>query len=109
MTNPIPTTASPAILMCSLSHTHTHTRARARAHTHTHTHTHSLLNGNQYGFLPQKSTVDTAMAAKGFVRENLQQRNYVVMVSLDVKGAFDVAWWPSILSNLRDLRCPKNL
>jgi hypothetical protein len=31
------------------------------------------------------------------------------MVSLDVKGAFDAAWWPSILSNLRDLRCPKNL
>jgi hypothetical protein len=48
------------------------------------------------------------MAAKEFVRENLQQRNYV-MVSLDVKGAFDAAWWPSILSNLRDLRCQKNL
>ena len=45
---------------------------------------HSLLNRNQYGFLPQKSTVDAAMAAKGFVRETLQQRNYVVMVSLDV-------------------------
>jgi hypothetical protein len=74
-----------------------------------HIFSHSLLNGNQYGFLPQKSTVDAAMAAKGFVRENLQQRNYVVMVSLDVKGAFDAAWWPSILSNLRDLRCPKNL
>ena len=74
-----------------------------------HIFSHSLLNGNQYGFLPQKSTVDAAMAVKGFVRENLQQRNYVVMVSLDVKGAFDAAWWPSILSNLRDLRCPKNL
>ena len=31
------------------------------------------------------------------------------MVILDVMGAFDAAWWPSILSNLRDLRCPKNL
>jgi len=31
------------------------------------------------------------------------------MVGLDVKGAFDAAWWPSILNNLRDLRCPKNL
>jgi hypothetical protein len=49
------------------------------------------------------------MAAKGFMRESLQHRNYVVMVSLDVKGAFNAAWWPSILSNLRDLRCPKNL
>ena len=72
-----------------------------------HVFSHSLLNGNQYGFLPQKSTVDAAMAAKGCVRENLQQRNYVVMVSLDVKGAFDAAWWPSILSNLRFRRCRK--
>jgi len=67
----------------------------------------SLLNGNQYGFLPQKITVDAAMVTEGFVWENLQQRNYVVMVSLDVRGAFDAAWWPSILSSLRDLRCPK--
>ena len=70
---------------------------------------HRLLNGNQYGFLPQKSTVDAAMAVKGFARENLQQRNYVVMVSLDVQRAFDAAWWPSIVSNLNDLSCPKNL
>ena len=70
---------------------------------------HRLLNGNQYGFLPQKSTVDAAMAVKDFARENLQRRNYVIMVSLDVRGAFDAAWWPSTLSNLHDLRCPKNL
>jgi hypothetical protein len=69
----------------------------------------SLLNGNQYGFLPQKSTVDAALAVKSFIRDNLLQKNCIVMVGLDVKGAFDAAWWPCILSNLRDLRCPKNL
>ena len=74
-----------------------------------HVFSNSLLNENQYGFLPQKSTIDVAVAVKGFSRENLQQKNCVGMVSLDVKGAFDAAWWPSILSNLRDLRCPKNL
>ena len=31
------------------------------------------------------------------------------MISLDVKGAFDAAWLPSILCNLRDFRCPRNL
>jgi len=31
------------------------------------------------------------------------------MISLDVLGAFDAAWWPSILNNLRNLRCPSNL
>jgi hypothetical protein len=31
------------------------------------------------------------------------------MTSLDVKGAFDAAWWPGILHGLKDLRCPRNL
>jgi hypothetical protein len=31
------------------------------------------------------------------------------MVSLDVRGAFDAAWWASILQKLRELKCPKNL
>jgi hypothetical protein len=31
------------------------------------------------------------------------------MVSLNVQGVFDAAGWPNILSNLRDLRCPKNV
>jgi hypothetical protein len=68
-----------------------------------------LLNGNQYGFIPQRSTVDAAIAVTGFVKENLQQRKCVILASLDVRGAFDAAWWPSILCNLRDLRCPNNL
>ena len=58
---------------------------------------------------PQKSRVDAALAAKSFIQENLQQWNCVVLVGFDVRGAFDAAWWPCKLSNLRDLRCPKNL
>jgi hypothetical protein len=69
----------------------------------------SLLNGKQYGFLPQKSTIDAALAVKSFIRENLQQKNCVLMVGFDVNDTFDAAWWPCILSNLRDLRCPKKL
>jgi hypothetical protein len=33
----------------------------------------------------------------------------VVIVGFDVKRALDAAWWPCMLSNLRDLRCPKIL
>jgi len=69
----------------------------------------SLLNENQYGFFPQKSTIDAALATKGFIWETLQKKNCVIMVSLDVRGAFDAAWWPSIPSNLHDFCCPKNL
>jgi hypothetical protein len=74
-----------------------------------HVFSNSLLNGNQYGFHPQKSTTDAALAIKGFAQESLQQKKCVILVSLDVKGAFDTAWWPSILSNLHNLCCPKNL
>ena len=72
-----------------------------------HVFSNSLLNENQYGFFPQKTTVGAALATKGFIWKNLQQKNCVIMVSLDVRGAFDTALWSSILCNLRDLRCPK--
>ena len=28
---------------------------------------------------------------------------------MDVQGAFDAAWWPVILKELRDCKCPKNI
>jgi len=31
------------------------------------------------------------------------------MTALDVKGTFNVAWWPSILKSLKDAECPRNL
>jgi len=65
-----------------------------------------LINENQYGFRPQRRTVDAAMAVKGFVQTHLQQRK-VGITSLDVQGAFDAAWWPAILHNLRNLRVPQ--
>jgi len=34
---------------------------------------------------------------------------YVAVISLDVRGAFDAAWWPGILTSLRNLKCPRNL
>jgi hypothetical protein len=74
-----------------------------------HAFSNSFLNGNQYGFLPQKSTIDAALAVKSFVRENVIEKRCVVMVELDVKGAFDAPWWPCIISNLRGLQSPKNL
>jgi hypothetical protein len=54
-----------------------------------HVFSNSLLNGNQYGFVPQKSTINAALAVKSFIRENPLQKNCVVMVGLNVKGAFD--------------------
>jgi len=68
-----------------------------------------LLNDRQFGFTPQKSITDAAMEAKQFIEPVLEKRGVVITTSLDVKGAFDAAWWPGILKGLKDLRCPRNL
>jgi len=49
------------------------------------------------------------MAVKQYALSHIQQRNYVIIVSLDVQDSFDAAWWPSILCNLRALNCSRNL
>ena len=48
------------------------------------------------------------MVVKDFV-EGLVAGELRLLVSLDVKGAFDAAWWPSILNGLKACGCPKNL
>jgi hypothetical protein len=72
-----------------------------------HVHSNAGSNSNQYGFIPQRGTVDTAMVVKEIIEENLKQGNCTSVVSLDVRGAFDAAWWPSILHNLKELKMPK--
>ena len=68
-----------------------------------------LLTENQYGFMSQKSTTDAAMVAEKFTEPELGNRKVVIMTSLDVKGALDAAWWPSILKELKDSGCPRKL
>jgi len=46
---------------------------------------------------------------KNFVEEGLQAEEVIVLVGLDVKDAFDAAWWPNILKSLQDCGCPRNL
>lgn len=68
-----------------------------------------LLHDNQYGFRPQTSTVDAITKVTDTLEGSLQRNESVAMISLDVEGAFDGAWWPGILNALKDFRCPKNL
>jgi hypothetical protein len=74
-----------------------------------HMYSNNLMSKNQCGFTPQTSTVDAVMALKDFVQDSLNDGQYVALISLDVKGAFDAAWWPSILNSLKTLKCPRNL
>jgi len=68
-----------------------------------------FLNNNQYRFTPQKSTVDAAMEVRQFIEPHLERKEIVLIASLDVKGAFDSAWWSAILNGLREAKCPRNL
>jgi len=49
------------------------------------------------------------MALKTFVQDSLNEGQYVALISLHVKCGFDAAWWPSILTSLKTLKCPSNL
>jgi len=49
------------------------------------------------------------MEARKFIEHQLEKGRVVIIVSLDVRGAFDSAWWPAILMGLRDAKCPRNL
>jgi hypothetical protein len=51
-----------------------------------HVHSSAGLNSNQHGFIPQRGTVDAAMAVKGIIEENLKQKNCTSVVSLDVRS-----------------------
>jgi hypothetical protein len=41
------------------------------------------------------------MEIKEFAEERLRQGLITILVSLDVKGDFDAAWWPNILKTLK--------
>jgi hypothetical protein len=69
----------------------------------------NLLNTNQYGFTPKKSTTDATLAVKEYIEDGFRQGHITILVSIDVRSAFDAAWWPSILHTLKEFNCPKNL
>lgn len=70
--------------------------------------THSSVP-NQYGFKNQKSTVLAINSALDIIRTAKTNGDQVIAVSLDIKAAFDRAWWPAIFRRLRDVNCPRNL
>jgi len=74
-----------------------------------HFYTNDYINKNQYGFTPQLSTTDAAMAVKDFVEDGVTSGEVATLVSLDEEGAFNSAWWPNILKSLKVSGYPRNL
>jgi ribonuclease HI len=71
--------------------------------------TNNLMHGNQYGFTPQKSAEDLVNKICETAKNQLKNKGITLMVSLDIRGAFDNAWHPMIMENLRSKNCPKNV
>nr|XP_037872684.1 uncharacterized protein LOC119629756 [Bombyx mori] len=63
----------------------------------------------QYGFMPQRSTEDSLYTLIQHIRHKLNEKKIVALVSLDIEGAFDSAWWPKIKTRLAEEKCPLNL
>jgi hypothetical protein len=68
-----------------------------------------LITDNHYGSIPQWGTTNAAMEVKKFLEPELEKRKFVIMTSLDVQGAFNSAWWSSVLKALKEAECPVNL
>lgn len=68
-----------------------------------------MISERQYGFMPQRSTEDALFDAVHIIREAVSDKKIVAVLSLDIEGAFDGAWWPGILDGLIRKSCPSEL
>jgi hypothetical protein len=73
----------------------------------THIDQQGLISDRQYGFKQGCGTVDLLLELRRHVHTT--DSNMTLAVYLDIAGAFDNAWWPLILTRLRDTNCPANL
>lgn len=62
---------------------------------------------NQFGFVKGKSTEDAIVRFTETVDGCTDK--YAIAIFLDIKGAFDNVWWPSVLHELKLKNCPKNI
>ncbi|CAF4921525.1 unnamed protein product [Pieris macdunnoughi] len=67
------------------------------------------LSLKQYGFMPQRGTEDALYTLMRKIKLGLSNKKLITLISLDIEGAFDNAWWPAICVRLTEERCPPNL
>ncbi|CAK1598143.1 unnamed protein product [Parnassius mnemosyne] len=67
------------------------------------------ISRKQYGFMPQCSTEDSLYDMMQFITTKLKDKKLILLISLDIEGAFDNAWWPAIRCGLAKTGCPVNL
>ncbi|XP_063384876.1 uncharacterized protein LOC134670985 [Cydia fagiglandana] len=72
-------------------------------------HVYKTIDQHQYGFMPQKSTEDSLYDLVKMLKQHIIGKRIAILISLDVEGAFDNAWWPKMKAEIAARKCPGNL
>jgi hypothetical protein len=70
---------------------------------------HRKLSENQFGFRLGRSTENALEQMNLYIQSNISNDSYTTVVSLDIKGAFNHAWWPGIIERMVQYSCPNYL
>ena len=74
-----------------------------------HQNTNNWISQKQFGFQPEKSCIDAAVNLVEKIEAAFKQNKYVLVIYLDIAGAFDGAWHPAIIKGFIDRQCPHTL
>ncbi|GIY18173.1 uncharacterized protein CEXT_770371 [Caerostris extrusa] len=69
----------------------------------------NILSENQYGFRQNISTEHALSNLIENINTNRANNLYTCIISIDIKGAFDSLWWPSIITRLKKDNCPEDI
>ena len=62
--------------------------------------TNNLLSTKQFGFIPGRSCEDAICNITSIIEKAFFNKRYVLIIFLDISGAFDCTWHPSVLKSL---------
>jgi hypothetical protein len=68
-----------------------------------------LSDNNQFGFRKGRGTTGAIDRAVGILKRARAESKHAVLVALDIKNAFNSAWYPGLLQLLLCSGCPGNL
>lgn len=68
-----------------------------------------LINEKQFGFTAQTSTETALHNTINYIKEGMDKKGFVLVISLDISGAFTYCWPTKVFLQLRDKKCPKNI
>jgi ribonuclease HI len=67
------------------------------------------IDPNQFGFRAGRSTTSSLIKIKNFIQDGFDCGEMAMLLSFDIASAFDTAWHPVILNNLKRNNCPYNV